>query len=412
MITLPENDVAILRELAKQVAELAARPIEQEKRDLWYRHNALERTRPLIFCDPENGWNEIITQDSLTCQDPTARGWEFGLRREIFWGTRMCDDRVIEPYFTVGLAYSETDWGMHHSIIGTGGAHAYAWDAPLKNLADVDKLRFPTITLNPEATEQWRSLAEDVFGGILTVRVKPGWWWSLGMTWPLVNLRGLEQVMWDMIDDPEGLHRLMSIIRDGTLAKIDFVEQNGLLALNNGGDYVGSGGFGWSKELPSEGFDGTHVRTRDMWGFCESQETVLVSPGMFEEFVFQYQLPILERFGLNCYGCCEPLNTRWHVVKKAPRLRRISVSAWADLEFMGRELGDKYIYSMKPNPSHLAMSTLDEDLIRTYTRKILDAAKGGILEIVMKDNHTIGNDPTRVTRWVQLVREEIAEHWV
>ena len=36
------HDRAILRLLAATVAELAARPIEAEKRDLWYAHNALE----------------------------------------------------------------------------------------------------------------------------------------------------------------------------------------------------------------------------------------------------------------------------------------------------------------------------------------------------------------------------------
>ena len=45
----------ILRELAVKVAELAARPIEEEKRRLWTRHNDLHPTRPPVFCDPENG---------------------------------------------------------------------------------------------------------------------------------------------------------------------------------------------------------------------------------------------------------------------------------------------------------------------------------------------------------------------
>ena len=62
-LTLTPADRAILRRLAGEVAELAARPIEAEKRELWYRHNALQPTRPLVFCDPENGWNEIITPD-------------------------------------------------------------------------------------------------------------------------------------------------------------------------------------------------------------------------------------------------------------------------------------------------------------------------------------------------------------
>jgi hypothetical protein len=28
------------------------------------------------------------------------------------------------------------------------------------------------------------------------------------------------------------------------------------------------------------------------------------------------------------------------------------------------------------------------------------------VEVIMKDNHTIRNDPTRVTRWCQIAREE------
>ena len=114
-VIISAADRAVLRRLASQVAELAARPIEAEKRDLWYRHNALEATRPLIFCDPENGWDEIITAADLACEGELARGWEMRLRKEIFWGAMMCDDRVIEPYFNVRHVYTESDWGMHET---------------------------------------------------------------------------------------------------------------------------------------------------------------------------------------------------------------------------------------------------------------------------------------------------------
>ena len=132
------------------------------------------------------------------------------------------------------------------------------------------------------------------------------------MTWTLIRLRGLEQFMLDMIEHPDELHRLMAFLRDGHLAKLEWLEQNELLSLNNDGTYVGSGGFGWSHRATAAGLCG-HVRARDMWGFAESQETVGVSPTMFAEFVLPYQLPILERFGLNCYGCCEPLDARWRL---------------------------------------------------------------------------------------------------
>ena len=81
-----------LRGLAAEVASLAARPIEDEKRDLWRRHNALQPTRPLVFCDPENGWQEIIPPSRLACTSALARQWEMHLRKEVFWGAQMRDD--------------------------------------------------------------------------------------------------------------------------------------------------------------------------------------------------------------------------------------------------------------------------------------------------------------------------------
>ena len=45
--TVSRAEEEVLRRLAGEVASLAARPIEDEKRDLWYRHNALEATRPV-----------------------------------------------------------------------------------------------------------------------------------------------------------------------------------------------------------------------------------------------------------------------------------------------------------------------------------------------------------------------------
>jgi hypothetical protein len=129
------------------------------------------------------------------------------------------------------------------------------------------------------------------------------------MTEPLIKLRGLAQIMYDMIDRPDDVHRLMAFLRDAHVAKLDYLEQRRLLSLNNDGTYVGSGGFGWTQQLPQPDFDG-RVRACDMWGFGESQETVGISPKMFDEFVFPYQLALLERFGLNCYGCCEPLDKR------------------------------------------------------------------------------------------------------
>jgi hypothetical protein len=405
VLEIAPHDCAILRQLAAATAELAARPIEQTKRDLWRRHNALEPTRPVVFCDPENGWHEIFPDESLTCTGELARLWEYRLRKEVFWGQEMRDDRVIEPFFDVAHIFTTSGWG--YAVAKIGGEHggSYVWDAPIKSRADMAKLHFPRIDVDEPATTKLLALAQETFDGLLTVRLRTAWWWTLGMTWTLVGLRGLSQLMYDLVDDPDLVHDLMAFLRDGTLAVLDDLEARDLLSLNTDGTYVGSGGFGWTDQLPQPDYAG-RARTCDMWGFAESQETVGISPAMFEEFIFPYQLPILARFGLNCYGCCEPLDRRWHVVQRFPRLRRVSVSPWADRRFMAEMLGDRYILSMKPHPADLAMSDFDEEHIRAVIRHDLRATRDCRVEMIMKDNHTIGNDPRRVVKWVQIAREE------
>ena len=312
-------ECATLRRLAARVAELAARPIETEKRELWYRHNALAATRPVIFCDPENGWNEIIRPADLACHSPLARLWEMHLRKEIFWGTEMGDDYTIEPCFNIFHIHSGgiEEWGLKEKTVSGGDGGSYRWESPVKTMDDLRKLHFPTVQIDRPATERVLAQANDIFADLLTIRLRTNWWWTLGMTMRVAFLRGLAQMMYDMVDNPDLVHGIMTIMRDGTLSLLDALERDDLLSLNNDGAYVGSGGLGWSRELPAAGYTGK-VRMIDMWGFAESQETVGVSPRMFAEFIFPYQLPILERFGLNCYGCCEPLDSRWHVVRKNP----------------------------------------------------------------------------------------------
>jgi hypothetical protein len=404
-LTFDPNERQVLRTLASRVAELAARPSENEKRRLWHRHNALQETRPLVFCDPENGWLEIIPPDSLFCTHPLARNWENRLRMEVFWGEKMQDDRVIESFFDIPHSYTDTGWGMQETIIGGGHGSAFTWDAPLKEFKQIDRLHFPQIIIDHEQTERILAIGHDLLGDLLQVRQKTSWWWSLGMTRTLVNLRGMSQFMYDMADNPVGLHRLMSFLRDGTQAMLDYLEASQLLGLNNDGTYVGSGGFGWSDELPQSDFT-DQTRLKDLWGFAESQETVGISPRMFKEFVFDYQLPILERFGLNCYGCCEPLDKRWPVISNIPRLRRVSISPWSSLETMAELLQNRYIFSMKPHPGVLALETMDEERIRQDLRKALKIVRNCPVEIIMKDNETIGNDPSRVIRWVKIAKEE------
>jgi len=74
---------------------------------------------------------------------------------------------------------------------------------------------------------------------------------------------------------------------------------------------------------------------------------------------------------------------------------------------MARECGAEIVYSRKPNPSLISTERFDEDAIRADLRRTLDVARGCRVELVMKDVHTLNNQPVRLARWVQLAREAV-----
>jgi len=406
-VSMTADDRLVLRMLAERVAAIAASPKMAETRRLWTRHNRLEKTRPLFFCDPENGWNEIITEAQMQCRGKLARRWEMDLRKDIFWGDVLGDDKPVEPYFDVPYTVSPDDWGLAPVYHKTSTSGSYVWDGAIKDYAtDLKKLHSPQFEIDWETTNGCVEIAQDVLGDLLTVRLKGAWWWSLGLTWRAATFRGLQNMLCDFVENPDGLKELLSLISRGHLAKLDYLEANHLLGLNNDGAYVGSGGYGFSDELPQPDMN-DHVRPCDMWGFTESQETVHVSPKMYEKFIFPCEKPIMDRFGLTCYGCCEPLHGRWDAVKRHHNLRRVSCSPWVNMEKMAEALGDKYIFSLKPNPAALAVPDLNAESLRKGLREDLEKTRGCVVEVIMKDNHTLGNRPENAVTWCRIAEEEV-----
>jgi hypothetical protein len=343
----------------------------------------------------------------MRCSQPLPREWERRLRMRLYAWEHFRDDQVLDDRFRVGYVHSDSGWGLAaqrvHSDVTRG---AYYWYGPLKDESDLAKLRPPHTEVDEQATREQLETARDVFAGLLRVELGTSYWWSTSLIGEFAQLRGLEQIMVDMCERPAWVHEVMSFLLRGRLAWLEDLEARGLLALNNGNDYVGSGGFGFSHELPAPGFDSADVRTRDMWGFAEAQEITGVSPAMHDEFVLQYQIPLLERFGLNCYGCCEPLDAKFDLVKKVPRLRRVSISPWCDREIAAKALEDKYVYSWKPHPAYLADVTFDPEAVRADIRHTLEVASGCVLEMIIKDTHTCNREPWRFDSWTQVAMEE------
>lgn len=410
-MVISKEDTAVLRELAKQVAEVAALPVMDEKKKLWTAHNRLQQKRPMVLCDPEHGWNEILPEEILKCKGSIARHWEFYLRKQLFWGLEMGDDYIVTNRMKIPYQYSLSPWRLRsnrshfNQFAAEFNGGAYGIDEILPDFDLLEELEAPELTVDFDLSKKTFALAEEVFDGILQVTPYTYWFWSDGLANAYVQIRGLENMMTDFYDYPDEMAQLLEIIGNNITGRVEYLEKSGLLNQNNRDDYAGSGGIGWTDEIP-EVEPGTVTR-KDMWGLGEAQMTSSVSPEMWKEFFFPFQKKYLEKFGLVCFGCCEPMERKFQYIKELPNLRRVSASHWANKESLSEQLGKDYIMSIKPTPADLAVEQLDQEYARKNIRHFLDITKNNNVEFIMKDNHTLCNNPDNIKNWTRIVKEEI-----
>lgn len=400
------SDARTVRDLARQYAEVCAQPVQDERRDLWRRHNSLRRTRPLIYVRWLAAWHEA-EESRLVCGDAFLRHHETVLRQGLFQST-IGDDTIQEPWLVqpASLILPEHSvWGVPFgrkpSPIAGG---SWMYDPPLKSLADIDRLARPRHAIDEDATRDNADRLREVVGDIITVHVDraPGYRdWNGDISTNLAYLRGLEQVMWDMVDDPAGLHELVAFMRDGILATHEAAEQAGDWSLAEHENQA----MPYSLELQDPTANPHGVKRRDLWGFFAAQEMAQVSPAMHEEFVFEYQLPIAREFGLVAYGCCENLTHKIDMLRRLPNLRRIAVTPTADVALCAEQIGEDYVFSWRPNPSQMICCGFDRDLIRRVVREAMDASRGCHVDITLKDVQTVQGNTANLREWVRIVRD-------
>jgi len=408
------NERQILRSLAKRVAEIAAAPIMSERRRLWANHNSLRSERPMMLIFPEGAWIELIPESVLSCEDTHARSIEMRLRQNIYTYEHFQDETVVEAEWIASEWWNssfirDTGWGVEierHEPTEERGA--FAFKPVIRDHADLKRLHFPEVIYDEAGHNQYVEQMQNLFGDILDVKKNGVKHISFHLMQLCTGWLGLENIMYDMLDRADFVHEVLTFLEFGHHKWLDQLVEMNLLSLNNDNTYHSTGGNGYTAELPTVGFDPQRVRTRDMWASAESQEFQVVSPKMHTEFALAYEKPLLARFGLNGYGCCEDLSRKLDEVFTIPNLRRISISPFADVDRCAQKLRGDYIFSWKPHPTHL-VGDFNETLIREYIRHTLDLASehNNVLEIILKDTHTCEYQSERFDRWTEICREEI-----
>ena len=398
-----------LRDLAAQVNEIARSDEMRARRARWRDQNSFRGERPLIYVRAF-AFDEWFDFAALGCEDPELRYYEYLLHQSI-WRSRLGDDFIVEPWLEMNASYVMPNgerWGVPVSLgekPARGGAAAFK---PLLLEEDFSFLRAAPYEVDEKATSLRREKLEEALGGALPVFVSrqgPYVMWSGDISTDLAKLRGLEQIMWDVYDNPEWLHSLLAFMRDAILQNHAQAEAAGGYSLADHQNQC----MPYARELDDPDPAVRGVSRKRLWRFLAAQEFTGFSPEMFWEFILQYQQPIMEAFGLTAYGCCENLTGVIPYLRRIRNLRRIAVSPCADARRCAELIGPDYILSWRPSPSLMLATGLDEDLVRRHMRAHFAFFKENRnhFDITLKDVETVAHHPENVGRWVRIVREEI-----
>ncbi len=409
-----KGDVQILRELARAYREIAANPVQEERRKLWLDQNSLRATRVPVLAT-FGMWNvwcrEVFADAAMKTREPFYREYERMLRLWLFQAS-VGDDTVLEPWIMVAAKQCR-DWGQvwglqlkNSGTVEEGGS--WKFTAPLVEWSDMARLSPPPHELDEAETAQNAARLGEAIGDLLPINVERGpmcQGFVGDLSYHVAQLRGLEQLMIDMYESPKELHGLMAFLRDGVLANQRGAEAAGDVGATSQHNQCHT--YADATARPAANRRG--LKRGQLWNFMAAQEFELISPAMHDEFLLQYQMPIMKEWGLSAYGCCENLTQKIEMLRKVPNLRIIAVSPRADVRRCAEQIGRDYVMSWRPSPADMVCCQFDEKMIRRIIREGLEASRGCIRHVHLKDIETVQGEPDRLQRWVKIVREVAEE---
>lgn len=384
------SDRDILRDLGHQIAEIAALPIQKQRRALMARIESLQQAKPpvLIYQEP---WHELNVNGELDlhCTDGFCRGIELELRRTLYKWRHYQGDMIVSGEMCQPLCIRDTGFGITEEVDialtdRTSDVVSRHFHIQISSEGDLDKIRFPEVSHDARLTEELYQRRCDLFDGVLPVRKcgVGGFWFA---PWDdLVRWTGVQEVLMDMALRPAYVHKAIGRLVDAWLHRLEQYEQQGLL------------------EVPAN----------QMWGVGAAQIFSEVSPRMHEEFALRHEARWFSRFRWTYYGCCEPLHHKVDVIRRnLPNLRKISMSPWVDFDAAVRNVGQDLIFAWKPNPALLATEAWHPELVRQYLREHLRKAMdaGCVVEVHLKDISTVRHEPQRLWEWARIAEEVTAE---
>jgi hypothetical protein len=431
-----KTELDVLKNLVEYVLEAVAEPRYEHLKDMWTRHNRLEKVEKVPVSIHLHGgypviWQELIPSEQLLCKEPLAKAIELQLRQKLYRHRFIPDDDVllptiwlnpVKPTTSGGGTFQEVRATGGHEISAAQGAEhseltemAQLWGLPfkvqqtsvsggaykvepvVKSEADLGRLRHASYVVDNRATLELVDRVTEMVGGQLPVKIASDEV-RASPSETVVSLMGMDAILYGVYDRPEMLHKMMDFITDGTIAYQRSREAAGVVDVEESWSYRTH-----FEKLP-EGADPKALKNH--WTYISAQSLCGLSPTMYEEFLQPYHERLSTVLGEDrvYYHGCEDLTLKIPIIRKLPNLRRFHISAWTNLESAVDQLGQEFVLESNVHGPD-TWSVYSEDDMRQSVKGIMDIAGDAVTDINVTDVETTFGDPNKLTRWALIAQD-------
>ncbi len=425
-----------LLDLSARVAETANDPRYVGLKNMWTRHNRLEKVEktPVYVClkrgDGANAnpvtWTELIPRETRISSDPLEADIELQLRQKLYKHDHIPDDEVLVPTVWINPVRPTTDgddseagggggdfegldaksaarlWGLGFNERRTGGpGNAYAVEPTVITEDDLEKLKRPRYQVDEEATLERIEQAKELVGDRLPIKLRYDEI-SYAPTETMISLMGMEQVLFGVYDRPDFMHRIMNFITDATIEY--HLEREAMGAIDSEQT--------WGYRMPYEEVpEGTNTNSLALgWATIAAQSMCGLSPAMYEEFVQPYHERMAKIISENriYYHGCEDLTAKIPIISQLSNLRRFHISPWTNVKIASELLERNFVMEIVGHPDTLHVQTEQE--MRDWLTQTMDIAGDNILDLNLGEIETTFNNPAVLTTWSEIA-QDVAEQY-
>ena len=302
------------------------------------------------------------------------------LKMMIYRAEKFQDFTCIEKTIPIwlGAPFEESLFGSKQVLVE--GASPWLDREPLiKKQEDLDRLEFPDFYksgLMPTAHYFYEVIGELTEGKYTVVFPE----WGRGPFGVAFHLRGFDNLLIDMLVNPDFVHRLMRFVTDARKH--------------------------WVSERAK--FLGRKIDKGNLYN--DEVNCPTLSPEQYKEFVLPYEIELCNfHGGIVYWHSCGDIANLAEGISRIPYLEMLHIGPWTDMKEVRRVFGERVAYEKCLMPTEDVQMATEEEMEKKLEeiRGVLDGTAYTVRADGLQIVSSVDRDIEKVIKWVTIARKKL-----